>query len=134
MRRVLVILAAAAAGSGGLAAATIAPQGATRAEEQYRTLLADKAPGRSVDCIDTRFTRPSLSAYGDKLLYRVGRDLVWVNDTTGGCSNVTRGDALVTRQYQTRLCRGDIAQTVNLVSRIPTGSCALGAFTPYRAK
>jgi hypothetical protein len=75
-----------------------------------------------------------LSAYRDKLIYRVSNKLVYVNQTTGGCQGVARGDALVTRQFQTRLCRGDIAQTVSLPPGIPTGSCALGDFTPYRAR
>lgn len=134
MRQVLVLLAAAAAGSAVMATATAGQSPVGRNAEKYQALLAGKAPGKPVDCIDTRFTKPSLSAYGNKLLYRVDRKLVWVSDTAGGCENVARGDALVTRQFQTRLCRGDIAQTVDTVSRVPTGSCALGAFTPYRAK
>lgn len=134
MKRILVILAATAVGSAGLAAATIAPDPSPRAEREFRALLAGKTPGEPVTCIDTRYSKPSLSAYGNKLVYRVDRKLVWVNDTAGGCENVARGDALITRQFQTRLCRGDIAQTVNLPAQVPTGSCALGQFTPYRAK
>lgn len=115
-----------------------APVGASadrdsRDAAQFQALVAGKTAGKPVDCIDTRFARPSLSAYGDRLVYRVSRKLVWVSETAGGCGNVARGDALVTRQYQARLCRGDIAQTVNAQTRIPTGSCALGPFTPYRA-
>ena len=102
-------------------------------EAEYQRLIAGKTPGKPVDCIDTRFTRPSLSAYGDKLIYRVSSKLVYVNDSTGGCQGVARGDVLVTRQFQSRLCRGDIAQTITVPPAVPTGSCALGSFTPYRA-
>ncbi|MEH3047567.1 hypothetical protein [Sphingomonas adhaesiva] len=102
-------------------------------EAEYQRLIAGKTPGKPVDCIDTRFDRPSLSAYGDKLIYRVSSKLVYVNDSTGGCQGVARGDVLVTRQFQSRLCKGDIAQTVSVPPAIPTGSCALGSFTPYRA-
>ena len=53
-------------------------------------------------------------------------------DTNGGCFGLRRGDAIVTRTYTGQLCRGDILQTVDLVSRIPSGSCTFGAFTHYR--
>ncbi|KTT70886.1 hypothetical protein NS334_11610 [Sphingomonas endophytica] len=100
----------------------------------YEKLLAGKTPGKPLDCIDTRRTRPQLTAYGDKLIYRVSRKLVYVTDTGGGCEAVSRGDTIITRQFQTQLCRGDIARTVNLPAGIPSGSCAMGAFVPYRSQ
>lgn len=103
-------------------------------EVAYQKAIEGKTPGKPVDCIDTRSRQPQLSAYGDKLIYTVDRKLVYVNQTTGGCGGVARGDALVSQRYQTRVCRGDIAQTVDFPARIPTGSCALGDFTPYTAK
>lgn len=100
-------------------------------ELAYRKLIAGKVAGKSQSCIDTRFRQSQLSAYGNKLIYRVSDKLVYVNETNGGCERVARGDALISRQYQTRACSGDIAQTVQLPPNIPTGSCALGMFTPY---
>ena len=138
MRKVLIFLAASAVGATVAGAAPDAARdtaqdgGASRAEIDYRKALAGKVAGEPVDCIDTRWRQSSLGAYGDKLIYKVGRDLVYVNDTTGGCQGVARGDALISLRYQTRTCRGDIAQTVDLPASIPTGSCALGSFTPYR--
>jgi hypothetical protein len=44
---------------------------------------------------------------------------------------VSRGNALVTRTTETRLCRGDIAQVVDVASRTTLGSCSFGDFTPY---
>ncbi|PZQ60525.1 MAG: hypothetical protein DI544_09010 [Sphingomonas taxi] len=128
-----------AAGALGAAAVVAAPgqrpdRGPDRAEAAYAKLLAGKTPGKEEACIDTRFTKPQLSAHGTRLLYRVSDRLVYVSETGGGCENVARGDAMVTRQFQTRLCRGDIAQTVDLPTRMPTGSCALGGFVPYRSK
>ena len=133
MRKSLIFLIAAGAGAATFAAGSVASQaGESKAEAEYRTLIAGKTPGKPVNCIDTRFTRPSLSALGDKLIYRVSRKLVYVNETNGGgCEGVERDDVLVTRQYQTRLCRGDIAQTVDRQTGIGTGGCALGSFTPY---
>ncbi|WP_299424384.1 hypothetical protein [Sphingomonas bacterium] len=83
------------------------------------------------DCM-TNYGSSSLKAYGSTLVYSVSKSLVYVNDTTGGCENVERGDILVTRSISGQLCRGDIGQTVTPGSRVPSGSCALGSFTTYR--
>jgi hypothetical protein len=123
------LLVVAAIGTGAQAS-----RGKDSRAAEYARLLAGKTAERPVDCIDTRFTRPSLTAYGDKLVYKVSNKLVYVSDTAGGCQAVARGDTLVTNQFQQRLCRGDLARTVDLRTGINTGSCAIGAFTPYRAR
>lgn len=118
----------------GATAMAAAPQAPSRTERDRVRLegeLAKLTPQPTVDCIDTRWGRTSLRAVGDKLIYRVSAKRIYVSDTAGGCERVARGDTLVTRQFGTRLCSGDIATTVDLVSRIPTGSCAIGRFTPY---
>lgn len=103
-------------------------------EVAYQKLIAGKTAEKPIACIDTRLRSGSLTAYDDKLVYEISRKLVYVNNTSGGCQGVERGDTLVTRQYQPRLCRGDIATTVDTGSRTQTGSCSLGDFTPYRAR
>lgn len=104
-------------------------------EAAYAKLLAGKVAGRPQACLDTDRPQAQLSAFGDKLIYKVSRSLVYVNQTTGGCENVSHGDALVTQRVLSRACRGDIARTVNLpAGGFQTGSCALGDFTPYRSQ
>lgn len=115
----------------GLGAGSVALAKRDTPELAYRKLIAGKVAGKPVTCIDTRFRQSQLSAYGNKLIYRISNKLVYVNETNGGCEGVARGDALISRQYQTRACSGDIATTVQLPPNIPTGSCALGMFTPY---
>ncbi|MFK3890053.1 hypothetical protein [Sphingomonas sp. NPDC079357] len=135
MRFLITFAAAAALGAVAVVAAPV--QKANRPDKNriaYEKLLAGKTAGKPQDCIDTRFTRPQLTAYDGKLLYRVSGKLVYVTETGGGCEAVSRGDAIITRQYQTRLCRGDIAQTMNLQANIPSGSCAMGQFVPYRSQ
>lgn len=100
-------------------------------EVKFEKAVAGMTPGKPMSCLRER-TPTSLTAIGDKLLYRASSRLIYVNETTGGCENVARGDTLVTKSFGGGLCRGDIAQTVDLPARIPTGSCALGDFTPYR--
>ena len=135
MRFLITFAAAAALGAVAVVAAPAQkPDKPDKDRIAYEKLLAGKVAGKPQDCIDTRWTRPQLTAYDGKLIYRVSRKLVYVTDTGGGCEAVARGDTIVTRQFQTRLCRGDIAQTVNLPARIPSGSCAMGQFVPYRSQ
>ena len=115
----------------GLGAGSAALAKRDTPELAYQKLIAGKVAGKPQSCINTRFQQSQLSAYGNKLIYRVSNKLVYVNETTGGCENVARGDALISRQYQARACSGDIATTVQLPPSIPTGSCALGDFIPY---
>ena len=83
------------------------------------------------DCM-SNYGNASMKAYGSTLVYRVSNGLMYVNETTGGCEAIERGDILVTISPTGRLCRGDIGRTVMPVSRVPSGSCALGSFTTYR--
>lgn len=135
MRMILIPLVAAAIGAGAIAFAA-PPEQSDRAaadEAAFQKEVAGLTPGKPVDCIDTRFNNASLKAIGSRLIYRVNRKQVYVNNTAGGCEGVARGDALVTRQFSTQLCRGDIARTVDMTARIDTGSCAMGSFVPYQA-
>ena len=135
MRKALLPVALATiAGAIAMTAATAADQRPgpnARRQIQLEKELSRLKPQAPVDCIDTRWSNTSLNAIGSKLIYRQSRDRIFVSDTAGGCERVARGDALVTRQLSTRLCRGDIATTVDAVARIQTGSCAIGTFTPY---
>ena len=134
MRNILV--AVSAFGLAAVAGAAIAGQtpalDAKRAAK-FSALIAGMTPGKPVDCIDTRQRDSTLEAYGDKLVYRFGRKKLFVSQTTGGCDSVARGDTLVTRQFTSRLCRGDVARTVDLPAGVETGGCAIGTFTPYTA-
>ena len=138
MAKMLISSAVAAAiGAAGMTAACAAgdkrPGPYERQQIRLQKELARLTPQQPVDCIDTRFRNVSLEAIGTKLIYRESRDRMYVSETAGGCVNVARGDALVTRQFGPRLCRGDIATTVDRAARFQTGSCAIGPFTPYTA-
>ena len=93
--------------------------------------LAGLRPVKTDDCMDNNLNS-SLKAYGSTLVYRVSNNLIYVNDTSGGCENIERGDYLVTKSNFGRVCRGDIGRTFSPGSHMPTGSCALGQFTIYR--
>lgn len=102
-----------------------------RQQARLQQDLARLTPKPPVDCIDTRFRNVAVQAVGSQLIYRESRNRIYISETAGGCEQVARGDILVTRQFGTRLCRGDIATTVDRVARFQTGACAIGPFTPY---
>ena len=126
MRILIPLLAIALAGSA--VAADRAPRQSD--EERLAAALKGLVPDKPMDCLIDR--QPSqIEAYGPTILYRVSKNLVYRNDTGGGCEHIASGDILVTTSISGRLCRGDIGRTVS-PSRFPTGSCSLGSFTAYR--
>ncbi len=103
-------------------------------QDRLAAALADYTPGATTTCLPVILHSQPSKAYGATILFgsRTGR--FYRSDTSGGCEGAGRNDALITSTPQSRLCSGDIARTVNLVSGTPTGSCSLGPFTEYRPK
>lgn len=126
-----LLLAAACTQTPAETARQVQAQQATQDELQHR--LAGLVPGKPMSCLPSSLVSAGVhtKAYGSTLLYVAGRNLVYRNDTTGGCENASRGDSLVTRQFSGRACSGDIVTTVDQVTRTFTGSCALREFVPY---
>lgn len=116
-------------------AATAQAQQAT--QDRLAGALAGLTPGASTSCLPLAVTgsNAQIKGYGDTILYRIGRDRIYRNDTTGGCEGIgTRDDILVTVSPQGRACQGDIARTVDRSSQFTTGSCGLGEFVEYRRR
>ena len=135
MRTLVPVLALAALALTGCA---LTPAETARAQadaQASRDALGKELAGLRVtktdDCMDN-FQTSSLKAYGSTLVYKVSKNLIYVNETTGGCESIERGDYLVTKSNFGRVCRGDIGRTFQSGSSIPTGSCSLGSFTTYR--
>lgn len=135
MRLTMVPIAALLAAAAGC---TPTPAQTARAVQQQQseqielaTALKGLVPGKPTTCLDN-YRSYSAKAYGAILVYRVSNSLVYTTDTGGGCSRVGRGDILITRSPTGRNCAGDISQTIDNASRMPTGSCSFGEFTPYR--
>lgn len=94
--------------------------------------LAGFTAGKPLTCLPNRDVHGP-EAYGDRtLLFRVGRNLIYRTDTHGSCRAISRGDILVTQQFSSQLCSGDLARTADRLTGFETGSCALGPFVPYR--
>ena len=132
--RSLFLLSAAAVVS--LGACTTAPQPETRsakAEAQLQKLLAGKVAGRPVTCLPHYNSRDMVVIDDNTLLFRAGSNRVYRNDLMGGgCSPLGSGFyALQTKTSGAGLCRGEIAQVVDVANGITVGSCVIGDFVPY---
>ena len=123
-----------------LAGCTTSPREAVRAataeaasQQALAAELAGLVPGEPTTCLPEP-TRNQLASrgYGATIVYVASPTLKYRNDTTGGCERLGRGDTLITRTPIGRVCRGDIATTVDRTSGFQTGSCAFGDFVPYR--
>lgn len=100
-------------------------------EIKLARLLKGYTAGEPEACLPQESGQYRTQGVGDTLLYSSSRRVIYRNDTTG-CSRVERGDVLITSNAGSRLCRGQIAQTFDAISRNPTGSCSFGSFIPYR--
>lgn len=109
---------------------------AQRAAETQQALDAELAgftPGQPSECLPTPpQVLVNTRIYGDTIVYRVSNDLKFRNDTSGGCDPDDQRSFIRTRAPTGRVCRGDIAESVDRSAQFTTGSCALGAFVPYR--
>ncbi|MEQ1724464.1 MAG: DUF6491 family protein [Sphingopyxis sp.] len=96
--------------------------------------LGGKVAGEAVSCLPGHAAAADSIRVSDNiLLYRVSGNLVYKNDLRGGCPGLARdSDIMVSRQYGSGPCRGDIIHLVDRTSGIGGASCVLGAFTPYR--
>ena len=116
-----------------LAGCSTAPdQRSVSAENQLSRALEGKVAQQTVDCLPS-LRSGDMTVIDDRtVLFREGR-ILYRNDFNGGrCNGLGAGNALLTRQ-QGRLCRGDIAQVVNLSTGSTVGSCVIGDFVPYSA-
>jgi len=121
MRPVLFIPGAVLA----LAAAPAGDRDAAAIDAALKGLVA----GAPQQCI-TEFERQSSQRFGDTVLFRVRRTLVYRSQLTPGCGS--DDDILVTQSTGTGLCAGQIIRTVSRLASIDTGSCVWGKFIPYR--
>ena len=99
-----------------------------RQQDELAKALAGLTPGAPVHCL-SHHQVTSVRPIGKTFLYVQGRNKVWRNETSGGCSG--RDDILVSRSSMSQYCSGDIIQTRDRTGGMLTGSCALGEFVPY---
>lgn len=128
-----LMLVAAVAGLTACATASAPPQRTADDQARLDRLLAGKTPGEPRRCLPMYRTRDMVVIDDYTIVFRDGRT-IYINQPLGGCSRLGHGNyALVTRTFNSELCRGDIAQVVDPTSGVFAGSCAMGDFIPYRS-
>ncbi len=127
----LVAAGAAALVLGSCSTAPAEQTRSPRAAQELADALAGRVAGPPQRCITTYRTTKVTPIDDFTILYDQG-STIYVQNPRGGCPGVGSGsDILVTRQTTNQLCDGEIAQTVDLTSRIERGGCVFGPFVPY---
>ena len=95
--------------------------------------LAGKVAGEPVNCISDLQATNIIRVSDDILLYRVSGRLVYENRLRSSCPGLARdSDIIVTEQFGSQKCRGDLIKLVDRTSGIQGPVCSLGDFVPYR--
>jgi hypothetical protein len=95
--------------------------------------ISGKVAGEAVSCISDLHQANIIRVSDDLLLYKVSRRLVYQNRLRSPCPGLASDrDIIVTEQFGSQLCRGDIIKLVDRLGGIPGPFCALGDFVPYR--
>ena len=127
MRTPLLALAALACAALPAAASAKRPS----PEAELARVTEGRVEGEPVTCLNNlRFTSTRIID-GTAIVYEAG-NTVWVNRPRGGARGLDRWDVLVTRQYSSQLCSGDVVRLYDTSARIETGAVFLGEFVPYR--
>ena len=103
-------------------------QGSTLAKQ-----LEGKVAGVPQRCISDFSGTNLIKVSDDILLYRVSGNLVYKNQLRGGCPGLSRdSDIIVSEQFGSQKCSGDLIRLVDRTSGIQGPTCSLGEFVPYR--
>jgi hypothetical protein len=101
--------------------------------ERLNKQLAGKVAGAPQRCISDFNADNMIRVSDDILLYRVSGNLVYRNNLRSSCPGLARdSDIVVTEQFGSQKCRGDLLRLVDRTSGIPGPVCSLGEFVPYR--
>ena len=95
--------------------------------------IGGKVAGKAVSCISSAQHTDIIRISDDMLLYKVSGRLVYQNRLKSPCPGLASDrDIMVTEQFGSQQCRGDIIKLVDRIGGIPGPFCVLGDFVPYR--
>jgi hypothetical protein len=93
--------------------------------------LEGRVAGKPQSCIRLDQAVGS-QVYRDAIVYREGRNRIWLADAPGcGSSRGLNDDILVQNVWGSQLCRGDIIRLVERTGGFQSGACSIQKFTPY---
>ena len=95
--------------------------------------IGGKVAGEAVSCISSAQHTDVIRVSDDMLLYKVSGRLVYQNRLKSPCRGLASDrDIMVTEQFGSQQCRGDIIKLVDRIGGIPGPFCVLGDFVPFR--
>ena len=115
-----------------LAAPAAAPAERLSGEAELARLTEGRVAGEPVDCLDTRRFTGTRIIDRTAIVYEAPGGMLWVNVPRGGAHTLDEWDVLLTRQFSTSLCRGEIVRLLDPTTLMQTGAVSLGDFVPYR--
>ena len=110
------------------------PMRTAKSEQQLQQLLAGKVAQPAVSCLPSYNANDMRVIDESTIAFRVGGGSRVFVARTSGCSNLRPNGpyALLTKGFGgSGMCRGDIAQVIDTLSRMTVGSCVIEGFTPY---
>lgn len=110
-----------------------APAGSADRPKDAKALAratAGRSAGAPIDCI-TRSRTEEFQVAGRHLIFHLNSGITYINEVSPGCEAGGPRQTLVFRSASSRLCRGEIALSVDPLGGAAGGSCALGRFVPY---
>lgn len=127
MMRVLLGLTAAV-----LATAPAASADRSKDEAALARATAGRTAGEPVACIP-RGRSDGFQVAGRHVIFRAAGGVTYVSELSPGCPAGAR-QALVFRSISSRICQGEIAESVDPLGGAAGGSCSLGPFVPYERR
>lgn len=107
-------------------------------EKQSAVLMKElngKVPGKPVNCVSDFNSTNTIRVSDNILLYRVSGRLVYQNNLRFACNGLARDDdIIVSEQFGSQKCKGDIIRLVDRATGMTGGVCSLGEFIPYRSE
>ena len=103
-----------------------------RAEAHLQKLITGKVPGKATSCLPIGRSDNMIVIDDNTVFYRAGSRLYRQDFRGGNCYGLGSGHyALVTKQFGSSLCSGDIARVMDVSNGFTVGSCVVGDFVPY---
>lgn len=122
MRLILPLLAVLAAGTAAVPASAAA---------DTARMLSGHATGPAVDCIRSRDIVGQTLVNQSVIVFETRGHKYYRNDIAPACGALNPDRSIVTHEFTSGICKGDIFQVFDPMSRIGYGACTFGPFTPY---
>ncbi len=122
MRLILPLLAVLAAGTAAVPA--------TAASNTER-MLSGRATGPAINCLRSREIVGQTLVNQSVIVFETRGHKYYRNDIAPACGALNPDRSIVTHEYTSGMCKGDIFEVFDPTSRIGYGACTFGPFTPY---